>query len=449
MAVTTTTTTTTTKSSLQSSLFLLLLLLPLCASAQFKPWYNLFNFAYGAKAAAMGNAFTAVADDLTASFWNPAGLASGRGPEFYLGYKATAQDHDYELQDRLLPPDTRLFNYNFDGRLNQIDFFAISAPFTLLKRPAALAMGYYRYIPYGFKGAAREVVTSLNGLWPPRRTTTEFAGAEGFDVLAFALAFKPGRFFAAGVTLQQFFNSGRLHVYSDLRGRQTHGDLTESVRGRNLIVGALFTPFDWLRLGAAWHAGLKSRFDSSRLTWEVSAKGVKFDEVAESCQARVVIPEHYAAGLLLRPFSWLDLSADYSRIEWDNAFIEGYYGFSLLPYPQKDYWTRPQQPGRNLRLGGEARLPLARRVLSLRGGWSRESQLYADKQGAAVRLYVASAGAGWEFSRHMQLEATYQHQKADYLEDGYFGLKAEVPTHFRSSVFFLALTYRFGHVFRE
>ena len=53
----------------------------------YKPWYNFYNFAYGAKARAMGNAFTAVADDLTAAFWNPAGLAAQRSPEFHLGYK--------------------------------------------------------------------------------------------------------------------------------------------------------------------------------------------------------------------------------------------------------------------------------------------------------------------------------------------------------------------------
>lgn len=428
-------------------LVLLLLALPALAFPRYKPWYNLYNFSYGAKARSMGNAFTAVADDLTAAFWNPAGLVSDRGPEFYLGYKADAQDHDYELQDRLLPADTRLYNYNYDGRLNQIDFFAISAPFTLLRRPAALAIGYYRYIPYGFKGSTREVITSLNGLWPPKRTVTEFAGAEGFDVLSFSLALRPNRIFAAGVTLQQFFNSGRLHVFSDIEGFQQHSDLTESVRGRNVIVGALFTPFRWLQLGAAWHAGLRSRFDSTRLSWEVGPRGEKADESEESCQARVVIPEHYAAGLRLRPLSWLDLSADYSVIEWDNAFIEEYYGLPRLPYPQQDFWRRPQEQGRNLRLGCEARLPVGGRVLSLRGGWSRESQFYADRYGEPVRLFGVSAGAGWEFSRHMLLEVAYQHQKSDYVEDGYFGLKAEVPTHFRGNVFFLALTYRFGHVF--
>jgi len=428
---------------------LLLLLSPLLAPAQYKPWYHMFNFAYGANARAMGSAFTAVADDLTAAFWNPAGLASRRGPEFYLGYKATAQDHDYELQDRQLPTDTRLYSYNYDARLNQIDFFALSAPFTFLRRPAALAMGYYRYIPYGFKGSANEVISSLNGLWPPRQTFTEFAGAEGFDVLAFSLAFRPGRFLAVGATLQQFFGSGRLHLYSELRGRQLHEDLIESVRGRNVILGALLSPFSWLRLGAAWHAGLGSRFDSTRLTWEVNAKGEEVNQDESGSQARVIIPESYSAGMLLQPLSWLDLSADYSLIEWDNAFIEGYYGQPRLPYPQLGNWQRPQKQARSLRLGLEARLPLRRRPLSLRAGWSRESQLYTDKDGEQVQLHGLSLGAGWEASKHLLLEVAYQHQKADYPEDGYFSLRAEVPTHFRGNVFFLALTYRFGHVFRE
>ena len=35
----------------------------------------------GARALGMGSAFTAVADDSTASFWNPAGLAKMKKPE--------------------------------------------------------------------------------------------------------------------------------------------------------------------------------------------------------------------------------------------------------------------------------------------------------------------------------------------------------------------------------
>ena len=216
---------------------------------------------------------------------------------------------------------TVIGSYAKTGDLNQIDFFALSAPFTFLRRPAALAMGYYRYIPYGFKGTANEVISSLNGLWPPRQTFTEFAGAEGFDVLAFSLAFRPGRFFAVGATLQQFFGSGRLHLYSELRGRQLHEDLIESVRGRNVILGALFSPFRWLRLGAAWHAGLESRFDSTRLTWEVNAKGEALpDALKTSGAAKPHLEQHIVEDPKLKVVT--DRLAHYQQVETYTTLVE-------------------------------------------------------------------------------------------------------------------------------
>ena len=40
----------------------------------------------GVRALGMGNTFTAVADDATSIYWNPAGLADQRKHEFYLKY---------------------------------------------------------------------------------------------------------------------------------------------------------------------------------------------------------------------------------------------------------------------------------------------------------------------------------------------------------------------------
>lgn len=430
------------------ALLLLLLLAPAPAVAQFKPWYSQYNFAYGAKARAMGNAFVAVADDLTAAFWNPAGLAGLREPEFYLAYKSTGQDHDYELQDRRLPGDTRLYNYNFDDRLNQIDFFAVSAPFRAWRRPCTLAVGYYRYIPYGYKGTAKEVITSLVGLWPAKRTTTEFTGSEGFDVLAFSLGVKASRFLSLGVTLQQFFGTGSRNVHTQEPDEEYFSNVVENLRGRSFVVGALVTPAPWLRLGLAWRSAMKNRLESTVSTWQEDGTGEKFAEASASCQARVTIPEQYAAGLQLRPLPWLDLSGEYSASEWQRGRIENYFDAPRLPYPQLADWASLQNQVRNLRLGAEARLALGQRVLRLRGGWSRERQLYRNGADAAVYLGSYSLGAGWEFSPWLMLEAAYQRQRADYQENGYFNLRVEVPTHFRANVVFLALTYRFGHVFR-
>lgn len=428
----------------------LILALPALAFPRYKPWYNFYNFSYGAKARSMGNAFVAVADDLTAAFWNPAGLAARRTPEFYLGYKTTTQWYEYDLQDREIANDTRLYNFYFQSRLNQIDFFSISAPVTVFKRPWTFALSYYRYIPYGFKGVVEERLTSLKNKFEPQVTTVTFKGSEGMDVLAFSASASLTGFFSLGATLQQFFSSGSLTRETTGADGDYHRQFTEKLQGRNVIVGALFEPLPALRLGFTWHSGLEAVFFSTRLVWKVNELGQRIDETAESCEARAVIPEQYSLGALLRPARWLDVSAELSRLDWQKATIQGYFGSEIaLPFPQKGDWPLPQQQSKNLRFGFEARVPFHAWQLSLRGGWSLERQLYADINGAAVGITGYAAGVGFDFIRNLLVEITYQRQVADWSERGLFSQAPDVGTHFRANAFFLTLTYRFGDVFKE
>src|SRR5438445_11477059 len=50
----------------------------------------------GARAAAMGDAFSAVADDVTATYWNPAGLAQIKTPEMSLMQNSSLIDTQYQ-----------------------------------------------------------------------------------------------------------------------------------------------------------------------------------------------------------------------------------------------------------------------------------------------------------------------------------------------------------------
>jgi hypothetical protein len=431
-------------------IFFLLVLLNLALFPQYKPWYNLYNFAYGAKARAMGNAFTAVADDLTAAFWNPAGLAAKRSPEFYLSYKTLAQKHDYDLQDRGLGNEIQLYNYNFASKLNQIDFFSVSAPANFWKWQWTFALSYYRYFPYGFKGSANEVLTSMSDRFNPKKTTVTFTGSEGMDVLAFSASAALSKYFALGCTLQQFFSSGSQDLKTVNPAGEFHSQYVEKLQGRNVIIGLLFSPFDILRLGFTWHSGLRSKFDSTLLTWEVNEQGVKINQQDKSCAARVGIPEHYALGALLRPARWLDLSAEYSSLEWSKGTIENYYdSVAVLAYPQKDDWAQKQKNIRNLRFGAEVHLPLRKWLLHLRGGWSADRQLYADAANQAVIAKGYSVGMGCEFSRNLLLEIAYQMQTAEWPEKGFFNKAPDVATHFQAHEFNLSLTYRFGRIFKD
>jgi hypothetical protein len=425
-------------------IFILFTLFNFLIFPQYKPWYNQYNFAYGTKAMAMGNAFTAVADDLTAVFWNPAGLVAMRSPEFYFAYQSESQTHEYDPQDKVILGNTIQYNYNLSSKLQQINFFSVSAPAEFWKMKWGFALSYYRYIPYGFKGSAQEALTYMHNSSNSTKTNVNFKGSEGIDVLAFSTATGISEYFALGCTLQQFFSSGSQYLQTLNPDGEFHEQYIESLRGRNFIIGMMFRPFKTLNLGFTFHSGLKNKFDSSLLSWEVDKQGVEVNQSARSSLAQVVIPSQYSLGAALQPNGWLNLSFDYSYIDWQKGTLENYYDYGLLlPYPQKAYFSTDQKNIRNLRMGMEIDLPLRQWLLHLRGGWFADRQLYVDNSDQAVKISGYAAGVGCEFSHYLQVEIAYQRQK------GYFFINQEVSSNYSANLLKFSLTYRFGRIFKD
>ena len=59
----------------------------------------------GARAAAMGDAFVGVADDVTAAYWNPAGLSNLKSAEVSMMHNAWLSDTQYQTLSAALPLD--------------------------------------------------------------------------------------------------------------------------------------------------------------------------------------------------------------------------------------------------------------------------------------------------------------------------------------------------------
>lgn len=431
-------------------IFFLLFILELSLSAFYKPWTVHYNFVYGTKAMSMGNAFTAVADDLTAVFWNPAGLAALRGPEFHFAYQAENQGQEYDLQQAAVNGASAEYETDFSSKLQQINFFSVSAPVEFWKMKWNFALSYYRYIPYGFKGSAVETLTYSTSRSLPQIRRVNFKGSEGIDVLAFSAAAALNEYFSLGCTLQQFFGSGNLPLQTLENGGEFHRQVIESLRGRNFIIGLMFRPFNTLNLGFSWHGGLENDLDSSLLTWEVDRLGNDINLKADSALARVRIPAQYSLGVSWQPAGWLNLSGDYSAIDWQKATIEDYYApGTVRPYPLMDDAGSGQQRIRNLRLGLEVTFPLRRMILHLRTGWSADKQLAADRSGQPLKTTAYAAGLGCEFSRSLLLEVAFQRQSADWLENGYFDPEQAVSSRFCADLLKFSLTYRFGRIFKE
>ncbi len=395
----------------QGILFISLLLLysffPLYSQYKYKPFYTYYNFCYGAKSLSMGNAFVAVADDLTTVFSNPAGIGYFQFPQFYFNYRTDNLRHDYQSHD-----------CDFQSKLKNVNFISIYAPAYFWDMKLNFALSYYRYIPYGFAGYSQEVLSPGNGSADSEETTTNFSGKNGIDVLGFSAALFLLKQFSFGITLQQFFNTGT-RVYDFVSpGSSVSEEYNEKLEGRNLIFGILFTPLTDVNIGCAYHTPLSGTFQSEDT-------------------ARIYIPAQFSLGISARLIQYLNISYEFSKILWSKGKIDD------LPFPVHGDFSLVQQDILNHRLGIEGNIPLKKVRIYLRTGLSWERQLFTGADASRARLRAYAFGAGIQLLPGIALDLAYMHQSALWPEPGCVDPSTIVNTTLKNDIFTLALTYRF------
>jgi hypothetical protein len=432
-----------------SFFFVLLLLSEALLFSGFKPWYNYYNFAYGTRALSLGNAFTAKADDLTAIYWNPAGIVQTPSAQFYLSYRSDSL-RLHEAQDHGSGTDAQTFDYQLEHRLNQIDFFSICLPARLWKRPWGFAFSYYRYIPYGFTGMS-ESVLSTNQHWVIlNRSVVISKGSEGMDAFGFTAAMKVHESLSLGITVQQLFNSGIRQLQYGPLDPSDYDQYIERLGGRNLILGILFRPVRAVTVGFSFHSAIRGQLTSSYLSWSTDAAGKRLSQRSDGSSGGINIPEHYSIGLAVRPAAFLSLNYEYAAIPWEKGSLSQYYGSQgAVPFPLKSDFNFKQKDSVSNRFGGEARLHYKTKPIFLRGGWSRDRQLYVDNHLQQVTLRALSMGIGIELYSYMLVEFAYQHQRGRWSEDGYGPWGGDMPAQYAADVFRFSVTYNFDRIFQR
>jgi long-subunit fatty acid transport protein len=409
-----------------------------------KPLYNYYNFTFGTRALSLGNAFTAVADDLSAVYWNPAGISRLRLPEFYLSYKSSSQQQDYETQELKYKDFQQTYDSHFQSALHQIDFFAISVPARFWNCNWGFALSYYRLVPYGFKSEENTTLVSTDPEVSSKDTSLKLHGSDGIDVLGFSTAVSISEFFSLGLTLQQFFNTGDMQIDFTSDRLNFSRQFSEKILGRSLIAGLLFQPVEYVDIGFTYHFKLKDNFSASYEFTEFDETGKPIKERADSCLADVETAPQFSIGLQVKPVESLRITGEFSKLYWANQTISNYYDSKeALPFPVKDDFTFAQQDIVNFRLGAEWRIHIKKMFWSLRGGLFSDRQLYVDNHDVPVKVKGYSLGLGVELSDYFTADVAYQRQKADWTENGFFSNSDDALTHFHAHVFQLSLTYRF------
>ncbi len=82
---------------------------------------QVLEFGVGARACAMGEAFTGVADDSSAVYWNPAGIAQIQDLEFNFMHNDWFQGIRYEFVSTVLPLEEEMGAVGFSGIILKVD----------------------------------------------------------------------------------------------------------------------------------------------------------------------------------------------------------------------------------------------------------------------------------------------------------------------------------------
>lgn len=243
----------------------------------------------GARALGMGSAFTALADDSTAAFWNPAGLARLEKPEASFMHADLTMDRDYNF-------------FNYAHPLKSKDG----------KDRGVVALSHVRFgvdgIPETRMATSRVDGTDLVGDEPATRSDGRYGAGENVYIFSYFSDTEKNTFGTYAKKLSDQFYGGVNVKYL------SHDLFTNSASGWGLDLGFLYEACEKTTLG------LSVRDLGSSLKWN-TASGHK-DEV----------PVTTAFGVAYKARENLTLAADLNKVEHMDAKL-----FAGAEYWIQDY----------------------------------------------------------------------------------------------------------------
>lgn len=286
------------------SLLTVLLILPLLSTLTYANGLNLNGM--GARASAMGGAYIGLADDFTAIFWNPAGIA--QFSKTYFGFYATD----------IIPQGSYQFDLALiNAKMPTKHYFAGMAAFYFPIGENVVA-GIGAYTPSGLGAAwdANDLVTLTAPFLQPYEWTSKVAVVS----ISPAIAFKLGEAFMAGATLNVnygMFNLERWASAVEVAPDQfiDLGQYTDESTGwgYGTTVGILIKPSNALSLGATFKTASKVRFSGESSIDNLGLLGLN---TTSTYDRDITWPMFFGVGLAFSPTQNLTFTADAQYTNW-------------------------------------------------------------------------------------------------------------------------------------
>jgi long-subunit fatty acid transport protein len=392
----------------------------------------------GARGLGMGGAFIAVADDGTAASFNPAGLAQLRRTEL-----AIVGFNDKLTSILAVPRGTDFITSQSSVRHGAIDFGGMAIPFEVGGRNLTIQASYQRSVDLFGKGKATVQDTiKLSDVDPSLSGTGDFIAditpsqAGAFQTVSLSAGYQVAPRLSLGATVNYWFGDwtaqGENNFHLRVRGAggrffeiplvDRHFNQKQSTRALSVNLGLLLR-YPKISLGGIMRLPFSGAYELDENDSETTfdQNGRPSSPVPQSLRMKTQLdwPRSAGAGIALRPFKGLTLTADYTWSQWSQATIRNVPAGTLLT-PVKTGPTGEAEGAFNdrnffdllpaaetstsntstWRAGGEYLVVLSKVIIPLRGGLFRDrSPITELGQTEGKRIRGWTAGVGLNFSR--------------------------------------------------
>jgi long-subunit fatty acid transport protein len=430
-----------------------LLLLVLISSFSFAqeiepaPTFRLINAGYGSAALGMGGAFVAIANDMSAIYWNPAGLAQLPGLQIAGDYRLTG-DSDEDFSEEVFP---NRFESAQRFAISGDDLQAIGVSYAFQNQSFAIvpAFAWHRLSATGPERELKETAGVVEFL-----DRDSFIQSEGIfteetkddeEEFTFAIGARVSNKILIGGSWSFLRNGPDQTVVGDFTdtlvvpGAQTRTilDLTQTYReersGNYFKFGALFYPQSPFSFGGSIRLPYKiesdiflertgpfvleeSLLENGQIVSTIVTNGTLAQNV--TARSEIEFPMEISGGLAMRPSNSLLVSGSVTYSDWtdverivtdsSNPLV---LAEQTLPYPALRP-TATQTSMLQWRAGMEYLFGHFGRGLVIRSGIFRDGQPYADADGDRVYWNGYTAGVGLGVGS-MRFDVAFVSEEAD------------------------------------
>jgi long-chain fatty acid transport protein len=372
----------------------------------------------GARAAGMGNAFIAVADDGTAASWNPAGLSQLRAPELSVVHSVAWRDlflEGYRTRDRA----TLFTSLKTPNTGADLEFVSAAVPFTIAGRPVTVQVGWRRLyqISGRIQGDTRRVPVSPQGR-PESLIRFDNSAQGSVDLWSVAGAARVTSRLSVGWSTDFYRGEweNRSNVSEDpgvlgstdfIAARETN-----AIGDRTLNLGMLLA-YPSVRVGVVYHGPLRSVLEVTNSTR--SSLTEPFNEsIGRDDGAELRFPHSIGLGVAWLPRPLVRLALDATYDEWTQFLVRATLpGFPDIVRSGFDQLPPELSATRNtvtVNAGLEKLFPVRGRYVPLRMGFIHEPQGERDpwlRQDSNQKVLTAGTGLN---SNSVKLDIAVEHR---------------------------------------